>query len=132
MSAGPNKEDPTMSTNEIGAKLIELCEKGESLKAIDSLYDEKIVSVEAQGSDEVPARMEGIEAIQGKSAWWLDNHDVHSTKAAGPYCGQDENRFAVFFEMDVTFKPTGERQTLKEVGLYTVSNNKIVHEEFWG
>jgi hypothetical protein len=121
-----------MSTNEIGAKLIELCEKGESLKAIDSLYDEKIVSVEAQGSDEVPARMEGIEAIQGKSAWWLDNHDVHSTKAAGPYCGQDENRFAVFFEMDVTFKPTGERQTLKEVGLYTVSNNKIVHEEFWG
>ena len=82
-------------------------------------------------SDELPARMEGLEAIRGKNSWWYDNHEVHSSTAAGPFCGYAEDRFAVLFEMDVTNKPSGERTQLTEVGLYTVSNGKIVQEEFW-
>jgi len=49
----------------------------------------------------------------------------------GPYCSHREDQFGVHFEMDVTFKPTGVRQKLVESGLYTVSNDKIVQEEFW-
>jgi hypothetical protein len=88
-------------------------------------------SIEAHGSDELPARMEGIEAIRGKSKWWYDNHEIHESTAAGPFCGQRDDRFAALFEMDVTFKPTGERTQLREVALYTVENDKIVQEEFW-
>ncbi len=125
-----------MTTNdstalEIGKRLVAFCQQGKGLEAVDALYDEKIISIEAQGSDQLPARMEGIEAIRGKNSWWYDNHDVHSSSALGPFCGQQEDRFAVFFEMDVTFKPSGERSKLIEVGLYTVSNAKIVQEEFW-
>lgn len=125
-----------MTTNdstalEIGKRLVTFCQEGKGLEAVDALYDEKIISIEAQGSDQLPARMEGIEAIRGKNNWWYDNHDVHSSSALGPFCGQQEDRFAVFFEMDVTFKPSGERSKLIEVGLYTVSNAKIVQEEFW-
>ena len=116
---------------EIGKRLVALCQEGKGLEAVDALYDEKIISIEAQGSDQLPARMEGIEAIRGKNSWWYDNHEVHSSSALGPFCGQQEDRFAVFFEMDVTFKPSGERSKLVEVALYTISNAKIVQEEFW-
>ncbi len=116
---------------QIGKRLVAFCQEGKGLEAVDALYDEKIISIEAQGSDQLPARMEGIEAIRGKNSWWYDNHEVHSSSALGPFCGQQEDRFAVFFEMDVTFKPSGERSKLIEVGLYTVSKAKIVQEEFW-
>jgi predicted ester cyclase len=32
--------------------------------------------------------------------------------------------------MDVTTKETGQRMQMKEVGLYTVKNGKIVEEKF--
>ncbi len=125
-----------MTTNdstalEIGKRLVAFCQQGKGLEAVDALYDEKIISIEAQESDQLPARMEGIEAIRGKNSWWYDNHEVHASSALGPFCGQQEDRFAVLFEMDVTFKPSGERSKLVEVALYTVSNAKIVQEEFW-
>ena len=121
-----------MSTIEIGEKLVSLCREGKGMDAIDTLYDEKIVSVEAEGSEELPARMEGLEAIRKKNQWWYENHDVHDSDAAGPFKGQNPDQFAVVFETEVTFKPTGERQTLSEVALFTVTNDKIVCEEFWG
>ena len=119
-----------MTTVEIGKQLVAFCQDQKGLDAVDALYDEKIVSIGALGFDELPARMEGIEAVRGKNAWWYDNHEIHAESASGPYCGHREDQFAVRFTMDVTFKPTGERQKLDEVALYTVQDGKIVQEEF--
>ena len=119
-----------MSALEVGNKLVELCQAGKGLEAVDTLYSEKIVSLEAQGSDELPARMEGIQAVRGKNAWWYDNHEIHSATATGPFVGHREDQFAVKFDMDVTFKETGQRSQMSEVGLYTVANGKVVQEEF--
>jgi len=116
---------------EIGKRLVALCEEGKGLEAVDALYDEKIVSIEAQSNDAIPARMEGIEAIRGKNSWWYDNHEIHASSAAGPYsAGHRDDQFAVRFEMDVTLETTGVRSRLDEVALYTVKNGKIVQEEF--
>lgn len=118
-----------MSALEIGSKLVALCNDGKDDEAVNQLYDEKIVSIEGQGSDAMPARMEGIEAIRGKAAWWYDNHDVHSMKATGPFCGHRDDQFVVEFEMDLTPKG-GERNQMREVAIYSVANDKIVQEEF--
>jgi hypothetical protein len=118
------------SAAEIGRKLVELSNAGKGLDAVDTLYDEKIVSIEAQGTEEMPARMEGIQAIRGKNSWWYENHDVHETAASGPFCGHREDQFAVLFALDATFKPTGQRQQMTEVALYTVAGGKVVQEEF--
>jgi hypothetical protein len=120
----------TPSNVKIGAELVALSNAGEGLEAVTRFYDEKIVSIEGQGSDEMPARMEGLDAIHGKNAWWYDNHEVHSAVATGPYCGHREDQFVVRFNMDVTFKPTGVRSQMEEVGLYTIRGGKIVQEEF--
>ena len=119
-----------MSAIEIGTKLVTMCNDGKSEEAVDQLYDEKVVSIEGQGTDEMPARMEGIEAIRGKSAWWYDNHDIHKSTAEGPFCGHREDQFAVRFEMDITNKPSGQRSQMTEVGIYTVSGGKVIQEEF--
>ena len=119
-----------MSAIEIGTKLVELCKNGRGMEAVETLYADSIVSIEGQGSDEMPARMEGIEAIKGKNAWWYENHEIHSSDATGPFCGHRQDQFTVQFEMDITNKPSGERSRLVEVGLYTIGNGKITQEEF--
>ena len=119
-----------MSALEVGKKLVALCNAGRSEEAVEELYDEKIVSIEAQGSEEMPARMEGIESIRRKGEWWFANHDVHEMRARGPFVGHRDDQFAVEFFLDVTNKPSGQRMQMSEMGLYTVRNGKVVQEEF--
>lgn len=119
------------SVRSIGKRLVELCNAGKGLEAVDTLYDEKIVSVEAEGSPELPARMEGLREVRGKNSWFYENHDVHRSVASGPFCGPQQDRFALRFELDATFKPSGQRLQLSELAVYTVAGGKIVHEEFW-
>jgi hypothetical protein len=119
-----------MTNAQIGRKLVDLCKAGKALEAVDTLYDEKIVSIEAQGSDGMPARTEGIEAVRGNNKSWYDRHEVHSAKAVGPFCGHRDDQFAVLFETDVTDKTSGNRLQLTEVALYTVRGGKVVQEEF--
>ncbi len=119
-----------MSALEIGKKLVGLCQEGKGMEAIETLYADDVVSIEAMDMEGMPARMEGIEAIKGKSQWWYDNHEIHSMVATGPFCGHSPNHFAVEFEIDVTNKPSGERSQMREVGYYTVKDGKVSQEEF--
>ena len=116
----------------VGKKLVELCRLGKNIEAVETLYAPGIVSIEAMGSPSMPARMEGIDAIKGKNQWWLDNHDVHSSEAEGPWPHGD--RFIVRFKYDVTSKAgpmAGQRMNLDETALYTVEDGKIIQEEFF-
>jgi hypothetical protein len=120
------------TTREIGRKLIALSNAGRGLDAIDTLYAEKIVSLEPQGSDALPQRMEGLDAVRGKNRWFYDHHEIHASQASGPFQGPRDDQFAVHFALDATFEPTGQRMQLCEVGLYTVAGGKVVQEEFLG
>ena len=118
-----------MSTAEIAKDLVDLCRKGKNIEAIEKYYSDKIVSVESMSAPGMPAEMKGLQAIKGKNQWWMDNHEIHSAQANGPYLG--ENQFAVEFNYDVTNKPSGKRLQMNEMALYTVEGGKIVHEHFF-
>ena len=118
-----------MSVLEIGTKLVQLCNEGREQEAVKEFYSNDIVSIEGQDNGEMPARLEGIDAVNGKSEWWYANNEVHGMSARGPFVGNRDDQFIVQFDLDTT--PTGgERNQMTEVALYTVADDKIVQEEF--
>jgi len=118
-----------MNTMEIAKKLAELCRQGKNMEALDTLFAQDVVSVEAAAMPGMQREAKGLAAVKGKGEWWLANHEVHSASVTGPWPHDD--RFVVGFQYDVTNKPSGTRMKMDEVGLYTVRNGKIVREEFF-
>lgn len=117
-----------MKTEEVARRLVELCDNGEYEKATQELYGQDIVSVETHAMGGMPAEMSGFEAVCAKSKWWVENHEVHSSKATGPFVARDT--FVVRFDIDVTDKNSGKRFQGSEVGIYQVKDGKVVREEF--
>jgi hypothetical protein len=117
-----------MSTLEVAEKVVELVRQQAWYKALDTLYDKDIVSVEASASEGESAEKRGIDQVRGKIDWWLNAMEVRSFTAKGPFVAHD--RFVVQYDADVTEKNSKKRFQLSEVGVYTVKNGKIVREEF--
>lgn len=120
---------PSTGVSAVAQELVDLCRQGKNGDAIEKLYSEKIVSIEPRGDESMPAEMRGLDAVRGKHHWWTENMVVHSADVSAPFVGDDG--FAVYFNYDTTFKPTGARSTMKEMAKYTVADGKIVKEEFF-
>ena len=114
-----------MDTKEVAQKVVEFVRKQAWYEALDALYDENVVSVEADPS---APDTRGKEGVRGKIDWWLGAMEVHTFKASEPFVGHD--RFVVQYDAEVTDKQSKQRRKLSEVGVYTVKNGKIVREEF--
>ena len=117
-----------MNTEEVANELVELCRKGKFREAMESLYAQDIVSVEAHEMENMPAEMRGLDQVRGKTDWWEQNMEVHNAKIGGPFVARD--KFVVQFDIDVTEKTSKKRMQMSEVGIYTVKNGKISREEF--
>lgn len=114
---------------EIGTRLVQLCKEGKADDAMNQLYADDIVSVEGMDNENMPARIEGIDAVRKKAEWWYANHEVHGMETVGPFVGLREDQFVVEFKLDVTPKG-GERMQMQEVGIYSVKDGKVAKEEF--
>ena len=86
-----------MTTEEVAKKVVELVRKQAWYEALDTLYDNDIVSVEATAPD-----TRGKEAVRGKIDWWVNAMQVHTFKASEPFVAHD--RFVVQYDADVTEK----------------------------
>lgn len=126
------KQEDDMTTPQdmmqLGQTLVECCNQGREAELMANHYSQDAVSAEAVAMPDGNAEVVGLEAIQAKSEWWYDAHEVHQMKAEGPFVHGD--RFSVIFDMDVTHKESGQRTQMREVGTYQVSDGKIVREEF--
>lgn len=117
-----------MTTEEVGKKLVALCREEKWLDAINSLYGDDIVSVEAREIGEMPAEMRGLDQVRGKTQWFLGTSQIHGCTIGGPFVARD--KFVVQFDVDVTDKESGKQSKMSELGIYTVKDGKIVREEF--
>jgi hypothetical protein len=118
-----------MNTEQVAQKVVELVRKQAWHEALDTLYDDNIVSVEAFTMDGSSPETRGIKGVREKVDWWLENMQVHSFTANGPFVARD--CFVVQYDADVTDKNSKARRQLSEVGVYTVKNGKLVREEFF-
>jgi ketosteroid isomerase-like protein len=118
-----------MNTMQIGRQLVDLCKQGKNIEALNTLFADDAVSIEAVAPPGGQQEVKGLAAIRAKGEWWINNHEIHSASVTGPWPHGD--RFVVGFAYDVTNKPSGKRMKMDEVGLYSVRNGKIVREEFF-
>jgi len=118
-----------MTTQEVATKLVEFCSQGKFHEAIEALYSDDIVSMEAGAPPGQSRESKGIAAIKAKGEWWAANHEVHSSVVEGPLVAG--SHFAVTFKMDITFKPQSKRFSMEEIAVYKVKDGKIVYEEFF-
>jgi ketosteroid isomerase-like protein len=115
------------TTREIAEAFARLCKENRHEEAGQRFWSDDIVSIEAM---EGPmAHLSGRAAVQGKTEWWVANHEVHGGSTEGPFVNGDS--FALIFELDVTAKQTGQRMQMKEVGIYKVRDGKVVEERFY-
>ncbi len=117
-----------MNTEEVAQKVVELCRKQDWKEAVDTLYADDIVSVEARSMDGGSPETRGIEGVRKKVDSWTNSMEVHSVKVGDAFVAHD--RFVVQYDIDVTDKESKKRFQMSEVGVYTVKDGKIVREEF--
>jgi hypothetical protein len=114
-----------MSTRTVAAKFVELCNQGKNFDVMRSMYAPDIVSVEGDGKETA-----GQGPVIKKSEVWQGNNEIHGEKVRGPFFnGPDQ--FAVHFTFEITRHSNGKRETIEEVGLYTVKGDKITREQFF-
>jgi ketosteroid isomerase-like protein len=121
---------PITPTTAVAEDLVSFCRAGRNIDAINNLYSPDIVSIESMGNEAMPREMRGIDAIMGKNKWWSENNTVHSATIEGPFVTEGD-KFAVYYNYDVTSKPTGQRNQMEEMALYTVKDGKVVREQFF-
>lgn len=116
---------------ELANQLVAWCRADNTQACLDNLYAPDAVSVEAMAMPGEQSREAvGLDAIRAKHDWWNNTMEVHGGNVDGPFL-HGEDLFGVIFEMDVTNRQTGERAQMKELGIYTVKDGKIVREEFF-
>lgn len=116
-----------MKTQEIANNLVKWCNKGDYGRCYQELYSPAIESIEPEGS--VHQHVKGMDEVMKKGEWWENTFEVHSSKVGEPTVA--DNWFSVRFEMDTTHKPSGQRSTSSELGVYQVKDGKIVKEQFF-
>jgi hypothetical protein len=114
-----------MSTQDIARKFVDLCNQGKNFDVMRTMYAADIVSVEGDG-----AQTAGQTPVIHKSELWQGNNTIHGEQVRGPFFN-GPNQFAVHFTFDVTRNGSGKRETIEEVGLYTVENDRITREQFF-
>ena len=116
-----------MDTNQIANRLVELCRKGENMKALEELYHQDIISKEMPGMPEQVT--EGKAAVIKKTQdWYATVEEFHGGTVTDPVVS--DNHFSCKMTMDCTFKDRG-RTTIDELCVYQVADGKIKEEQFF-
>jgi len=118
-----------MTTQEIANKWAEYCRTGRYDLAQGELYADNCVSLEMEGAQGFPTRVEGMEAIKIKGEKWNEMVETfHGAEIEGPIVAG--NHFSATMKMDITMKGQ-ERKIDEELCIFRVENGKIVCEQFF-
>ena len=118
-----------MTTQEVAEKWAGYCRTGQWDQAQNELYAENCVSLEMEGFEQGPQRVEGMAGIKMKAKQFDEMvEEFHGIEIEGPIVAG--NHFTASMKMDVTMKGR-PRATDEEIALFRVQDGKIVSEQFF-
>ena len=113
-----------MSTLTVAKRLIELCKDGKFLQAQHELYDDKIISIETDGSRTAGAAYMNLKEKRFlSSVERFQNIEFSEPLIAGNY-------FTVVLKMELETKNSGY-VFMEEICVYKVEGEKIIFEQFF-
>ena len=118
-----------MTLEEIASELVAGCRENRTQANLGKLYAPDAVSVEAADMGQ-GRETRGIDAIRGKHEWWESTMEVEEAHVSDPM-PNGADKFAVIYRMRAGEKGSGQMMDMEEVGVYTVRDGKISHEEFY-
>ncbi|MEM7227188.1 MAG: nuclear transport factor 2 family protein [Planctomycetota bacterium] len=120
------------TTMDVGQRLAELVQAGRNRAAIEELYADDAVAVEAMEDAPMGREVVGKAALLEYADWFFRVHEVHGQSVDGPFPHDD--RFICILSIDLTATEgpmEGQRFQMKEAAVYTVTNGHIVRSEFF-
>lgn len=118
-----------MSTQEVANKWAEYCRTGQTEKAYQELYADNCISLEPEGVQGYPEKVEGMAAIKNKGRAWDQMVEVfHGMEIEGPIVAG--RHFSATMKMDITMKGR-PRSVNEEVAVFEVKDGKIIFEQFF-
>ena len=119
-----------MSTATVADRLVSLCRAGKYEEAQRELYAKDAVSIEPDERSNGPmGNVKGLKAILAKGQYWKENLEaVHASEVSDPMVA--DGWFSVAMHVDATIKGHG-RADMREICVYHVKDDKIVHEQFF-
>ncbi|QSX74017.1 nuclear transport factor 2 family protein [Lysobacter arenosi] len=119
-----------MKTEQVAARLVELCRAGKFEEAQSELYADDAVSLEPEGSPQgAGGNVKGLAAIRAKSHQFHDSVEAfHGVTCTDPVVAG--GWFSIVMGVDATYKGAG-RIAMSEICVYQVRDGKIVHEQFF-
>ena len=121
-----------MTTFEVGKRLVELCLEGKNRQAIEELYADDAVSIEAMEGGPQGREIRGKDAILAGADWFNNANEIHGGTVEGPHPCDDQ--FICFMSIDLTPKEgpgAGHRMQMSEACLYTVRDGKISEARYF-
>ena len=119
-----------MNTQQVANRLVELCRRGEFMKAQDELYANDAVSLEPEGAPAgAMGNAKGLDAIREKGKAFDQTYEtIHSITVSEPLIAGEY--FSITMGLDATWKQGG-RYAMEEICVYRVRNGKVVLEQFF-
>ncbi len=119
-----------MNTEQVAARLVELCREGKYEQAQDELYADDAVSIEMDGLPPgALGNVSGLAAIREKGRQWAANIvEIHGGSVSDPVVA--DGWFSLALGIDATYRDRG-RVAMREICVYQVRAGKIVREQFF-
>ncbi len=122
-----------MDTMQVAKRLTELCSKLEYRQAVEELYADDAVQIEAMEMPGTSGReTRGKDAILKMHDEMGEHQEIHGGTCGEPYPHDDQ--FICSMSIDVTHKDgpmKGQRMNAEEMCLYTVKDGKITEARFF-
>lgn len=125
-----------MTTQEIAARLADLCSQGKFDTALKELYAEDAISVEPEATPAFAKETKGLAELLKKAEKFEHmTEELHNVTVSNPLV--TGNIIAFVLTLDITMKGQKrmslgqKRMSLGELCVYHVKNRKIVSEQFF-
>ncbi len=107
-----------------------LIRSGQLVLAAEKYWAEDVISIEPViRPQRTPAIATGFRAARTKLTRWLKNNEMEELAVDGPFI--TGNHFALFIDMLVIRRATGQREPFSEIAIYTVRHGKIIEERYF-